>query len=289
MSFEGTISHRENHDIVGRQNRNLVTARFFNHTVLNQTKSASAGRPMFDDMECCEIRTAGNNETIPVFPAHVISHFEANDEGFDVPITYAMRFSQQYRQFKASEAQTKEGTPLSEAKFLTEAQKSELRALAIYTIDALAMLEGKQLKILGMHGRKMKDQAQAFIDSAGSTQTNTAIDELMATVKRQQAELDVLTGAKAASVADKLPPEDADEDEKPSFIGEPDKKTLEAAFIGMSDAQLKELIATSTGDAPRGKLTRDRLLLLAHKANQAVMAESEANAARRAAALATDD
>nr|MBA2708062.1 hypothetical protein [Gemmatimonadaceae bacterium] len=89
--------------------------------------------------------------------------------------------------------------------------------------------------------------------------------------------------------ADEADEADEADDSKPSFIGEPDKKTLEAAFIGMSDAQLKELIATSTGEAPRGKLTRDRLLLLAHKANQAVMAESEANAARRAAELATDD
>ena len=57
-------------------------------------------------------------------------------------VTYAERFARQYQQFKAQAAQTKSGTPLEYAPFLTEARRAELRALNIYTVEALAAIDG---------------------------------------------------------------------------------------------------------------------------------------------------
>ena len=43
--------------------------------------------------------------------------------------------------------------------FLTEASRAELRALNIYTVEALAAIDGQELKNLGHGGRDMKNKA----------------------------------------------------------------------------------------------------------------------------------
>ena len=58
--------------------------------------------------------------------------------GEQTQVTYAERFQHQYRQFKTAAAQTKTGTPLDHAPFLTEGRRAELRAQNIYTVEALA-------------------------------------------------------------------------------------------------------------------------------------------------------
>ena len=62
--------------------------------------------------------------------------------GAEKQITYAERFPHQYQQFKAQAAQTKSGTPLDYAPFLTEARRAELRAQNVYTVEQLAAIDG---------------------------------------------------------------------------------------------------------------------------------------------------
>ena len=98
---------------------------FKNFAVRNEAKSAKEGRPIYDDMEVCEVRIAGSRNT-GVFPATSISHWRDDPEnGGQVAVTYAERFASQYRQFKAQSAQTKAGTPLAHVPFLTEARRAE--------------------------------------------------------------------------------------------------------------------------------------------------------------------
>jgi hypothetical protein len=75
-------------------------------------------------------------------------------------VTYAEVYNEQYRKFKAGQQQTVSGTPLSEAPFLTEGKRRELRALNIHTVEQLAGLDGANLKTLGMGGREWKNQAR---------------------------------------------------------------------------------------------------------------------------------
>ena len=56
-------------------------------------------------------------------------------------------------------AQTKSGTPLDYAPFLTEARRAELRAQNIYTVEQLAAIDGQELKNLGPGGRELKNNA----------------------------------------------------------------------------------------------------------------------------------
>src|SRR5262245_35924887 len=123
----------------------LLVAIFCNLAIENPSKSVAAGRPIYDDIEHVEIRTPGSRDT-KFFPATEKSEWTFDQvTGRQYHRTYAERFSRQYQQFKMQVAQTKSGTPLSFAPFLTEARRAELRALNIYTIEALANIDGQEL------------------------------------------------------------------------------------------------------------------------------------------------
>ena len=141
-----------------------------------------AGRPIFDDVEHCFI-TAPGSQDIKVFPANAFARWVGNPfGGGQTKQSYAERFSHQYQQFKAHVAQTKSGTPLEHAPFLSEARRAELKAQNVYTVEALADIEGNELKNLGPGGREMKNQAMAYI----------AESKLAAPTKQMLAELETL-------------------------------------------------------------------------------------------------
>src|SRR5262245_13888231 len=129
----------------------------------NEAKSLVEGRLICDDIELCEIRAPGSRD-VKAFPAHVRSHWSVDPyTGLNIEVSYAQRFKRQYEQFKAHAQQTKTGTPLAYVPFLTEARRAELRALNIYTIEALAEVEGAELKNLGYQGRDLKNRAIEYI------------------------------------------------------------------------------------------------------------------------------
>lgn len=134
----------------------------------NELKSKEAGRDIYDDEEVVEVRWAGSNQTA-FFPATAFWTWEVDPEsGEQVKVTYAERWPRQYQQFKRREIQTKSGTPIDYAPFLTEGKKAEMKALAIYTVEALAALDGQELKNIGQGGRELKNQAQAWIEKSSS-------------------------------------------------------------------------------------------------------------------------
>lgn len=147
----------------------LVVPRFYIHTTKNDAKSREAGRPIYDDMECVEVRFPADRNKISVFPAHVISGEALDEDGNTVKITYAERWADQYKRFKAKSQQIVAGTPVDELPFLTQAKRSELKALSVYTAEALAALDGLPLKNIGQGGRDLKNQAQAYLDRAAGT------------------------------------------------------------------------------------------------------------------------
>src|SRR6516225_4089070 len=150
-----------------------LVATFKNHAILNDAKTAAEGRPIYDDMEIVEIRFPGSR-SVSAFPATAMSHWVVDPQtGGQTKSTYAERFPRQYQQFKARAAQTKSGTPLAHVPFLTEARRAELRAQNIYTVEALAAIDGQELKNLGYNGRDLKNHAIAFIEDSKSKAINT--------------------------------------------------------------------------------------------------------------------
>jgi hypothetical protein len=216
-----------------------LVAVFKHHANPNEAKSLSAGRLICDDVEVCEIRIPGSRNTTVVVPATAFSHWAVDpNTGGQVKISYAERFARQYQQFKLQQAQTKAGTPLSHAPFLTEARRAELKALNIYTVEALAHLDGQELKNIGPGGRDLKNQAEAFIAESLKSVPNLAL----------QAELEALRAKNAVLQED---------------LEAAKSNRVDAEFETMTLDQLRDYIAANTGHAPHGAIQRKQLLRMA--------------------------
>jgi hypothetical protein len=220
----------------------VLVAVFKHHANPNEAKSLAAGRLICDDMEVCEIRAPGSKSTRVVVPALSFARWVVDPEtGGQVKQTYAERFAPQYRQFKAQQSQTKSGTPLTHAPFLTEARRAELRALNVYTVEALAQLDGQELKNIGPGGREMKNAAAEFIETSKRTAPNLQLQAELEALKARNAILeDDLAAAKNGA--------------------------LDNEFDGMSLDQLRDYITANTGHAPHGSYQRKQLLRMAMEA-----------------------
>jgi dTDP-4-amino-4,6-dideoxygalactose transaminase len=119
----------------------------------DEARSLAEGRAVFDDVEMCEVRVPGSRD-VKVFPSTAFTQWVVDPlTGEQNKQTYAERFSHQYRQFKARQAQTVTGTPLEFASFLTEARRAELRAQNVYTVEMLAAIDGVELPYRGPEER----------------------------------------------------------------------------------------------------------------------------------------
>lgn len=167
-------------------NQDLIAPRFYVEAVEDKKASLEAGRPIFKDMEFCEVKFAADKQRIHVAPAHEVFK---RDRATNEPVTYAMEYAPIYQKFKANEAQDAVGTPLTELPFLTAAKRSELKALSIRNAEALASLDGEPLRRLGMGGRALKDQAQAYLDKASGSAMETRLAAENAGLRDQMAEM----------------------------------------------------------------------------------------------------
>jgi hypothetical protein len=218
----------------------------------NPLKTAAEGRPVFDDVEVVEIRFPGSRNYQP-YPAHAQSHVAEDPiTGSYRPVTYAERFRRQYEQFKAHAAQTKTGTPLAYVPFLTDARRAELQAQNIYTIEALAAIEGFELKNLGYQGRELKNKAIEFIADRKSAAPSIA---MQAELEAQRAELEVLRADNAAL--------------KASTERETNAKKIENQLVKLTNEQLKALVEEAVGETLQGVVPRLTLLRMATDAQLA--------------------
>lgn len=206
--------------------------------IKNEAKTLAEGRPIFDDVEVCEIRKPGSRDVKPFLSTAFARWVTDPETGEQRKESYAERFPHQYRQFKAKVAQTVTGTPLDYAAFLTDARRAELRAQNVYTVETLAAIEGIELKNLGPGGREMKNKAIRFIEDARAGATDK---QLLAELEALRARNRVLEEDAARNV--------------PS--GE---------FDDMTDQQLRDYIVANTGREPQGTLPRKTLVRMATEA-----------------------
>lgn len=239
----------------------LLVVRFYNEAIINEPETREQGRPIYDDKEMCEIRSAGNRQTVWVFFAHEIWKTQPDPvTGIPQPITYAMRFVEQYRKFKANEAQTMSGTPTSEAPFLTQAKRLELKALNIHTLEQLASLDGQPLKQLGMNGRELKNQAISYLEKAAGTADVTKL------------------AADVAGLRDTLSEKDREIAELREALqakAQPRKAEAESPFGDWDDADLKNWLAEQTGSKPRGNPSHATLVQMADEVNAEMAAKAK--------------
>jgi len=219
-----------------------VAVVLFKHQAFkNEVKSLAEGRDIYDDIEICEIRFPGAKDW-KAFPATALSTQWIRDPytGTEKQITYAERFKHQYQQFKAQAAQTKSGTPLDYAPFLTEGRRAELRAQNVYTVEQLAAIDGAELKNLGPGGREYKNNAQEYLSTtkAGAPSLQMAAELEALRARNAVLEEDHKIKAERAAAA----PTDYDD---------------------MTAEQLREYITAHTGIPPTGSLSHKSLKHLA--------------------------
>src|SRR5687768_3965852 len=238
--------------------KNLVVPTFRMHTLPDKRATAEKGRPIHKDIEVVEIRMAANRQTIVVAPAHEVWRWVDGPNGRE-PITQAMRFAEQYKQFKASRTQSMAGTPIEELIGLTQAKRYELKALNIYTVETLAALDGKPLANLGMGGRDLKDLAQAYLDKAAGDVDVLKLASENAELKRR---LEALENAR---------PLGDETGGAPAVTSSP--------FASWEADDIKAWIKDAKGSLPRGNPSQATLVGLADKINADLKAKSEQQAA----------
>jgi hypothetical protein len=219
-----------------------VVAVFKDFAVKNEGKSVQAGRPIYDDVEVVELRFPGSKNW-SAYPATAFSHWGVDPQtGEQIKITYAERFRRQYQQFKSHSTQTKSGTPLQYAPFLTEARRAELRAQNIYTVEALAAIDGLELKNLGQGGREMKNAAMEYIQESQSGAISVQVQAEMEALRAKNQVMEEDLAALKAKAIKPIP-------NKQAVTFEPADE-----FDGMDINQLREYITTHTGQAPLGAI-----------------------------------
>ena len=205
-----------------------IVCRFFVEAVQNATKTREANRPIFDERELVELRIPGNTKQIAVHLAHEIANPESE---FGPAVTYAELFSKNYKMFKDGHTSQVSGTPLDELTVLNVAKKSELRAIGIPTVEALAAVNDANLKKLGPDARIYREQAQAYLAAAADTAPLAAMAAQIAALQAQLADRD-------APVIESAPDDYGD----------------------LTDDDIKGMIRDAGGDVPRGRAGRDTLL-----------------------------
>jgi hypothetical protein len=275
------------------QNENLIVPQFKTITTLNEGRSKKAGCPKFDDVEVVEIRMAANKETVGVFPAHEVWKLVDQPDGTREPTTYAMRWPDLYRKFKMNETQDLSGTPLAEAPFLTQAKRMELKALNIHTVEALAAVDGQPLNMLGMGGREMKNQAQAYLAKASDSAVETRLAAENVGLKQQladmQAQINAMNQKVSKKRADKAS-DSADGDAAGDDETGTDATETEGAsggegdnadngnvspFDDWEDEDIKLWISEETGSKPKGNPNHKTLVRMADEINDDLTRKAE--------------
>lgn len=219
--------------------------RFFSGTKENPIKTAEAGRPIFDDIEMVRIRVAGDRHNELVAPAHIKCRY---DRELMREVTYAERFPDQYDAFRRDAEQVGSGTPLSQLPFLTPARREELKRVKVHTAEALASLDGRALSSLGMDGRKLKDQAQSYLDDAAASAGGTELAAENEALRKRLEALEAQIAAPATDVGKESP-----------------AVTTKGEFADFTRQDLREYIKEQTGASPKGNPSDATLLQMAEE------------------------
>lgn len=132
-------------------NQSGIFPKFFMKPVQNHAKSAEEGRPIFEDVEFIEIMIAGDAK----------SQVESK-----VSQKHIDRWPREYEAFKNGLEATVTGTPITEWPAITASRAAELKALKIFTVEALAEIPDTAIQRIGMGGRDLVTKAKAYIEAA---------------------------------------------------------------------------------------------------------------------------
>ena len=227
---------------------------FYKDAVENIAKSRKAGRPIFDDVVMVQITIPGDKNNA------VVKH--VSDE-------LKERFPDAWAQFEAAEEQVGDGTPLEQWTMMTKGRVMELKTQHIHTVEQLAGLNESFMKTLGVNGRRLVEDAQAYLKTAEDGPSKVAaenaelsrrVETLEAMIKDSGDGSDLATEnadlkAKIAELeaANSTPQTPPEVDEKAA------KKVATAATKEALKAQIKELTGEDVMGNPSVKTLKKTL------------------------------
>lgn len=156
-----------------------LLVRFFMKPKQDNSATAEQGRPIFKDVEYCEIRVRGNRDPQACRPA-----------------TYAdkKRFPRHYEAFKQRVEMPEEGTPLAEWPQISRSQVEELSFVSIKTVEQLAEVSDTHIsKVQG--GYNLKQKATEWLSSVHD------VTKLAKTNREQAAQIEELKEQMAVLMA----------------------------------------------------------------------------------------
>lgn len=133
------------------QQKESLAVRFIAEPQQNEDKTKKAGRPIFDEVEVCEIRIPGDTDLRrePVTAEH------------------KRRFPKQYLAFKANQSQeAASGTPLAAWPLLTRAQVEEAKYLGAHTVEQLAEASDGGIQKFGPGWISIRQKARDWLTAA---------------------------------------------------------------------------------------------------------------------------
>lgn len=183
--------------------------RFFWGTERNNYRSETEGQPVYDEVLYVEIFTPGSSQSSPVHWIIRKSKTDSTDVEGAAQFTetkndemYA-RYRTQIKAFiENDESAALFGTPLNTVTFLDRAQVASLNEGKIFTVEALADLPDEKLRLLGLGGRTLRDQAKAYIAQAQGQAPLAAITQRVADLEETAKVKDETIAALTAELND---------------------------------------------------------------------------------------
>lgn len=250
---------------MAEEQRPHLHVEFYMDTREIPNKSREEGRPIYEDVEMVKIRFAGDKYNVHVAPAN--EYGAKRDPMTNQRLTYAQQFPEHYKAFKEGIEFHGTGTPLSEAPFLTMAKRKELEAANVFTLEALAGLDGTNLQKLGMGARELKNQAEAYLESAKGSAVAT---KLAAENEAMKAQMEALKAQMAELMAAKAGPTDA------APNNTPDQRAATSPFDSWDDDTIRLWIEEQGGEKPHHKCSHETLVQKADELNAALAKQQEA-------------
>ena len=138
---------------------------FYKDAIHNEIKSLDAGRPIYDEVDLVKIMVPGSKDSV----------VEKVNYGHE------RRFPKQWAQYKAHMDQSVSGTPLEEVPWLTVAQRAELKAINVRSVEQIVgMADNLAQNFMGFHG--LKQRAQVYLDAAAG---NAPLERLNAELAKR--------------------------------------------------------------------------------------------------------
>lgn len=185
--------------------------RFFERPTKNNFQSEKAGRPIFDTSLIVEVMVPGSRESTPEFEVERVYCEEAGlDASGNRLVERSPKYVQYAAQIDAYKAQNgtglASGTPISQWPNVDTGTAATLKAAGIFTVEMLAGVQDTHLPNLGMGGRVLRDQAQAFLQSrtfgVPTAQMSAETTHLREQVERLTNERDSLATRLSAALAE---------------------------------------------------------------------------------------